>query len=211
MPVRASEYKGKVGTIGDIGCLVFSNKNINTGEGGMLITNNEEMAKARLLRSMDDHYVLSTSSRSRNIYDILELGYNYRMDDIRASIGIVQMKKLSTGFGETYHVHKRYIELFQKLKARRAFAYNMNSFQIIFADVTKIDFWKRDRIRKLHAAGIQQVCIITIHKFSIYSKYKATLPRTEYITDSLITLPCMVLTNDEIDFIVETLNKALNG
>jgi dTDP-4-amino-4,6-dideoxygalactose transaminase len=88
-----SEYKGKkLGTIGDVGCFsFFSNKNISTGEGGMLITNNEEMAKkARLLRS----HGMTTMSFQRasghaTKYDIVELGYNFRMDDIRASIGVV--------------------------------------------------------------------------------------------------------------------------
>jgi dTDP-4-amino-4,6-dideoxygalactose transaminase len=93
-----SEYKGKkLGTIGDVGCFsFFSNKNISTGEGGMLITNNEEMAnKARLLRS----HGMTTMSYQRagghaTSYDIVELGYNFRLDDIRASIAVEQMKKL---------------------------------------------------------------------------------------------------------------------
>ena len=71
-------------------------KNISTGEGGMLITNNEEMAvKAISLRS----HGMTTMSYQRasghaTTYDIIDLGYNFRMDDIRASIGCVQMKKL---------------------------------------------------------------------------------------------------------------------
>src|SRR5690554_6642639 len=93
-----SEYKGKkLGTIGDIGCFsFFSNKNISTGEGGMLITNNEYFSKkAKLLRS----HGMTTMSYQRasghaTSYDIVELGYNYRMDDIRASLGVVQMNKL---------------------------------------------------------------------------------------------------------------------
>ena len=93
-----SEYKGKkLGTIGDCAAFsFFSNKNISTGEGGMFVTNNEEMAKkARLLRS----HGMTTMSYQRasghaTTYDILELGYNYRMDDIRAAIAIEQLKKL---------------------------------------------------------------------------------------------------------------------
>ena len=81
-----SEYKGeKLGTLCDCAAFsFFSNKNISTGEGGMFVTNNEEMAKkARLLRS----HGMTTMSYQRasghaTTYDILELGYNYRMDDI---------------------------------------------------------------------------------------------------------------------------------
>lgn len=216
-----SEYKGKkLGTIGDIGCFsFFSNKNISTGEGGMLITNNEEMAKkARLLRS----HGMTTMSYQRatghaTSYDILELGYNYRMDDIRASIGIVQMKKLSSDLEKRINVRKRYIEQLSKVKGLDVpFADNTEfvSNYILPIVLKNSTSEKRDRIREnLHAAGIQtSVHYPAIHKFSIYSKYKATLPRTEYITDNEITLPMYgSLTNDEIDFIVETLNKALNG
>lgn len=216
-----SEYKGKkLGTIGDIGCFsFFSNKNISTGEGGMLITNNEEMAKkARLLRS----HGMTTMSYQRatghaTSYDISELGYNYRMDDIRASIGIVQMKKLSDDLEKRINVRKRYIEQLSKVKGIDVPFEDNTEFvsnyilPIVLKNSTSE---KRDRIREnLHAAGIQtSVHYPAVHKFSIYSQYKATLPKTEYITDNEITLPMYgSLTNDEIDFIVETLNKALNG
>jgi len=216
-----SEYKGKkLGTIGDIGCFsFFSNKNISTGEGGMLVTNNEEMAKkARLLRS----HGMTTMSYQRatghaTSYDILELGYNYRMDDIRASIGVVQMKKLSDDLKKRINVRKRYIEQLSKVKGIAVpFADNTEfvSNYILPIVLKNSTSEKRDRIREnLHAAGIQtSVHYPAIHKFSIYSQYKATLPKTEYITDNEITLPMYgSLTNDEIDFIVETLNKALNG
>jgi dTDP-4-amino-4,6-dideoxygalactose transaminase len=97
-----SEYKGKkLGTIGDIGCFsFFSNKNISTGEGGMLVTNNSEyFERAKLLRS---HGMTSLSyERAKGhstSYDVVDLGYNYRMDDIRASIGITQLDKLEKEF-----------------------------------------------------------------------------------------------------------------
>ena len=216
-----SEYKGKkLGTIGDIGCFsFFSNKNISTGEGGMLVTNNEEMAKkARLLRS----HGMTTMSYQRatghaTSYDILELGYNYRMDDIRASIGVVQMKKLSDDLEKRINVRKKYIEQLSKVKGIVVpFADNTEfvSNYILPIVLKNSTSEKRDRIREnLHAAGIQtSVHYPAVHKFSIYSQYKATLPKTEYITDNEITLPMYgSLTNDEIDFIVETLNKALNG
>ena len=93
-----SEYEGKkLGTFGTFGCFsFFSNKNISTGEGGMIITNDETLhEKAKLIRS---HGMTSLSfDRAKGHsteYDVIELGYNYRMDDIRASIGIVQLDKL---------------------------------------------------------------------------------------------------------------------
>ena len=76
--------------------LVFSNKNMSTAEGGIMISNNEKYIQdARLLRS----HGMTTMSYDRakghaTSYDIETLGYNYRLDDIRASLGIVQFKKL---------------------------------------------------------------------------------------------------------------------
>lgn len=82
-------YKNKkAGVLGDIGCFSFyATKNIATGEGGILVTNNEEYAeRARMFR----HHGQSQKVR----YQYFDMGYNYRMTDIAAAIGIEQMKKL---------------------------------------------------------------------------------------------------------------------
>ena len=215
-----SEYKGKkLGTIGDCAAFsFFSNKNISTGEGGMFITNNEEMAaKARLLRS----HGMTTMSYQRasghaTTYDIVELGYNFRMDDIRAAIAIEQLKKLPADLERRMEVRKRYVELLSKVKGVvvpfaefTGFASNY-IMPVVLVDSTKD---KRDGIReKIHGAGIQtSVHYPAIHRFSIYKDYKATLPMTEYVTDNEITLPMYAaLTFEQVDFIVETVDKIVN-
>ena len=216
-----SEYKGKkLGTIGDVGCFsFFSNKNISTGEGGMLITNNPEYAKrARLLRS----HGMTTMSYQRasghaTAYDIVDLGYNYRMDDIRASIAVVQMNKLQKDLEKRLVVRKRYVEQLIKVNGIVVpFADNTEfvSNYIMQVVLTNSTAERRDSIReKIHAAGIQtSVHYPAIHKFSIYKDYEAVLPQTEYVTDNEITLPMYAaLTTEQIDFIVDTLDKALNG
>ena len=111
-----SEYhEKKLGTIGDIGCFsFFSNKNISTGEGGMLITNNPELyERVKLLRS---HGMTSLSyERAKGhatSYDVVDLGYNYRMDDIRSSIGIVQLDKLKNDLNKRVKIRESYIKEF---------------------------------------------------------------------------------------------------
>jgi len=193
-----SEYKGqKLGTIGDVGCFsFFSNKNISTGEGGMLITNNEEMAKkARLLRS----HGMTTMSYQRasghaTTYDIVELGYNFRLDDIRASIGVAQMKKLQADLEKRIQVRNEYLKQLSSIDGITIpFADNIEfvSNYIMPIVLKNSTAEKRDKIReKLHAAGIQtSVHYPAIHKFSIYKKYNASLPITEYVSDNEITLP----------------------
>jgi len=214
-----SEYNGnKLGTFGDIGCFsFFSNKNISTGEGGMLITNNKEyFERAKLLRS---HGMTSLSyERSKGhstSYDVIELGYNYRMDDIRASIGIVQLDKLENDLKKRADVRKMYIQELSKI----------DDIIIPFKDYTEFcsnyiypivlknsNFEKRDVIRKkLADAGIQtSVHYPAVHRFLIYKDFYKELPNTDYVSNNLITLPMYSkITDDEILLISKTLIDSL--
>ena len=216
-----SEYKGKkLGTIGDCSAFsFFSNKNISTGEGGMFVTNSKELAtKAKLMRS----HGMTTMSYQRasghaTVYDIVELGYNFRMDDIRASIAIEQLKKLPEDLNKRTEVRKRYVEKLSSIKGVVVPFADCNEFTsnyimpVVLTQGTKED---RDALReKIHAAGIQtSVHYPAIHRFSIYKNFGAVLPQTEYVTDHEITLPMYAaLTMKQVDFICETLDKAVNG
>jgi dTDP-4-amino-4,6-dideoxygalactose transaminase len=214
-----SEYKGKkLGTIGDVGCFsFFSNKNISTGEGGMLITNNEEFAKKAILMRSHGMTTMSYQRASGHAtsYDIVELGYNYRMDDIRASIGVVQMKKLQKDLEKRVQVRKWYLD---KLKTVEGiiipFSENEEfvSNYIMPIVLKESNVEKRDKVRdKLHEVGIQtSVHYPAIHKFSIYKEYNASLPKTEYVTENEITLPMYAsLKQKEVAFIVNSLSEAL--
>lgn len=216
-----SEYKGKkLGTIGDCAAFsFFSNKNISTGEGGMFISNNKEMAdKARLLRS----HGMTTMSYQRagghaTAYDIVELGYNFRLDDIHAAIAIEQLKKLPSDLEQRIAVRKRYIELLSKVEnVVVPFADNteFTSNYIMPIVVTKGTVEDRDAIRnKIHEAGVQtSVHYPAIHRFSIYKDYGAVLPQTEYVTDHEITLPMYAaLSMEDVEYIVNVVDKAING
>jgi len=207
-----SEYKGKkLGTIGDAGCFsFFSNKNISTGEGGMLITNNEDMAKrARLLRS----HGMTTMSYQRakghaTAYDIMEVGYNYRIDDIRASIAIVQLQKLLPDLQKRAEIRQKYVEGLSLIKGIVVpFADNTEFVSNYIMPVVLVNSIKehRDIVREqLHMAGIQtSIHYPAIHKFSAYKDYGAQLPITEYVTDNEFTLPMFAsLRDDEIRYII---------
>ena len=216
-----SEYKGKkLGTIGDVATFsFFSNKNISTGEGGMLITNNEKIAsKARLLRS----HGMTTMSYQRakghaTAYDIIDLGYNFRMDDIRASIGCVQMRKLQADLEKRVRVRSKYIEELSKIGGLIVpFADNTEFVSNYIMPVVLVNSTKdkRDKIRnRIHASGIQTSNHYpAIHKFSIYKDYGAVLPQTEYVADNEITLPMYAdLTDEQIEFVTHTVDVAING
>ncbi|KAA3617047.1 MAG: DegT/DnrJ/EryC1/StrS family aminotransferase [Calditrichaeota bacterium] len=216
-----SEYKGnKLGTIGDIGCFsFFSNKNISTGEGGMLITNNEDFFnRAKLLRS---HGMTSLSyERAKGhstSYDVVDLGFNYRMDDIRASIGISQLKKIRSDLEKREALRKLYIEELADLEGIEIPFKNHSDFtsNYIFPIVLKNStFEKRDSIRdQLKEKGIQtSVHYPAVHHFSIYKDDACSLPKTDYITDNEITLPMYgKLLPEEIEYIIKLIKNILSS
>lgn len=212
-----SEYKGaKLGTIGDVGCFsFFSNKNISTGEGGMIVTNNDELAKRiRLLRS----HGMTTMSYQRakghaTAYDIVDLGYNFRMDDIRASIGVVQLKKLQADLEQRILVRRNYVEALSTIKEIEIPFLKNEEFvsnyimPVVLRDSTSK---QRDELRNfLHSKGIQTSNHYPpIHKFSIYKEYSVSLPNTEYVCSNEITLPMYAsLTVEDITYISGTIKS----
>lgn len=214
-----SKYEGKkLGTIGSVGCFsFFSNKNISTGEGGMIITNDDAIyEKAKLLRS---HGMTSLSfDRARGHsteYDVIELGYNYRMDDIRAAIGIVQLEKLPGDLEIRAELRARYEknldgvkEIIIPFKGYKYFTSNY-IFPIVLKNST-VEI--RNRVREhLAAAGIQtSVHYPAVHRFSIYREYASALPNTEYAADNLVTLPMFSkLTPEQVDYICDKLKEAV--
>ncbi|NOR79204.1 MAG: aminotransferase class V-fold PLP-dependent enzyme [Methanophagales archaeon] len=93
-----AKYKYKyVGTIGDIGCLSFhARKGITTGEGGMVVTDDKNLAAK--IRNLSVFGMTSAWDREKSaefiIPEFTELGYNYKMSDITAAVGVAQLKKL---------------------------------------------------------------------------------------------------------------------
>jgi dTDP-4-amino-4,6-dideoxygalactose transaminase len=212
-----SEYQGKkLGTIGDIGCFsFFSNKNISTGEGGMLVTNSPEVyERAKLLRS---HGMTSLSyQRAKGhstTYDVVELGYNYRIDDIHSAIALAQLDKLHSDLEKRVQIRQRYIEKLSQIDEIEIPFLHHQGFvsNYIFPIILKNSNAEgRDSVRqRLQAAGIQtSVHYPAVHRFSIYRRLGGQVEKTEYVTDNEITLPMYAsLTEEQIDYIGDELKK----
>ena len=214
-----SEYQGqKLGTIGDIGCFsFFSNKNISTGEGGMLVTNSPEYyEKGKLLRShgmTNMSYERSKGHSTR--YDVVELGYNYRIDDLHSAIALAQLDKLPEDLQRRAEIRQKYIDRMSAVDgvvipflSSKEFVSNY-IFPVILKDSTSE---RRDDVRvKLEHAGVQtSVHYPAVHRFSIYKQFTPALPKTEYATDNEITLPMYAkLTDDQIDYIANAVMQAV--
>lgn len=216
-----SEYKGKkLGTFGLAGCFsFFSNKNISTGEGGIIVTNSEEVyEKIKLLRS----HGMTTMSYERSTghstsYDVIGLGYNYRFNDILAGIAMAQLDKLMPDIAKRQHVRERYIELLgndDRLIIPFKNYHVFSSLYICPMVLAKGDAAYRDAVRNyLAEKGIQtSMHYPPAHRFSIYKKYPADLPVTEFIADHEFTIPMYgSLTDDEIEYICSTIKEALDS
>jgi dTDP-4-amino-4,6-dideoxygalactose transaminase len=149
-------------------------------------------------------------------YDVIELGYNYRMDDIRASIGLVQLDKLKNDLTRRAELRDYYVKSLSEIKDLIIpfKDYHFFTSNYIFPIVIKnSDSIRRNKVREYLAEnGIQtSVHYPAVHRFSIYTEFASELPKTEYITDNLITLPMFSkLSFENIEFIKLTLEKALN-
>jgi dTDP-4-amino-4,6-dideoxygalactose transaminase len=208
----------KLGTLGDIGCFsFFSNKNISTGEGGIMVMNKREhFEKAKLMRS---HGMTSLSyERAKGhavAYDVVALGYNYRIDDIRASLALVQLERLRADLEKRARIRDRYIERLRGVDEVIVPFAKHKSFvsNYIFPVVLRnADAATRETVREqLHSRGIQtSVHYPPVHRFSTYRNIGVSLPQTEAASDSEISLPMHgSLKMDEIDRVVGALKEAI--
>lgn len=212
-----AQYKFKdgnqqyVGAIGDIGCFsFFGNKNMTTGEGGMVTTNSDELAeKIRLLRS----HGMTTLTYDRHkgharMYDVVSLGYNYRTDEIHSAIGLCQLDKVD-------RLNQKRRELFQ---GYRDVLYNKKGIILPFAD-RKIElstphimpvFVKNnyESIKEnLKQNGVQTSKHYNpVSNFSIYSG--SELSKININVDELMTLPLgPQMGKNDIDFVAHLLGE----
>lgn len=208
------------GTWGDIGCFsFFSNKNLSIGEGGMVTSTNPALAeKLRLLRShgmttltLDRHKGRATS------YDVAESGLNYRMDEIRAAIGLVQLDKLGDGNLR----RKQLTDLYRQQLATDDISVpfqeksdsSISSYHIM--PVLLPEGCDRGRVMStMKDAGIQtSIHYPPIWGFKAYEKELSaeSCPNSAVICARELTLPLYpTMTNEEVVEVCTALRSAIN-
>ncbi len=193
----------KCGAIGTLGCFsFFSNKNLVTGEGGLVFTRNKALAeKVRTMRSHGMKALSWDKHRGHlSSYDIDILGYNYRTTEIQSALGLIQFGKLDRNNRKRKRLVEVYREELRNLPGisipfvDREGNYSYHLFPILVADGKSGDS-RRDRLmEQLKEARVQgSIHYPPVHLFSIYRKgfgyREGMFPRTEEAGRTVLTLP----------------------
>lgn len=212
-----SEGGRQLGTFGLMGAYsFFSNKNLPIGEGGMLVTDDDELvARARLLRS----HGMTTLTWDRHRghasgYDVVEPGFNYRIDEPRATLAIARLARLDADNARRAAAAALYRERLDGLDGITPTApapEGSQSANHLFTAVLDegID---RDALREaLAEAGVQtSMHYPPIHRFSAY-RSEVALPLTEEYARRAVTLPLFPgIGEEQIELVVRSLGDALD-
>lgn len=216
--VGASYHGKKCGTFGDIACFsFFSNKNLSTGEGGMLVTGNQEYyQRVKLLRSHGMTSMTIDRHENKSVsYDVVMPGLNYRMNELNAALGTVQLQKLDSANS----LRRAHVQLYRSLLAQGGVTVPWASdakdtepsyhiFPVLLPEAAD-----RSRVREaLHDAGIQTSVHYPAYRF--FSGYAGQmtrmLPVAEEISRRVLTLPLYPgMTRDMIAAVCQQVHRAL--
>ncbi|MFZ5452017.1 MAG: DegT/DnrJ/EryC1/StrS family aminotransferase [Thermodesulfobacteriota bacterium] len=191
----------KVGARGAIACFsFFSNKNLTTGEGGMVVTNDPDLAeRLRVARSHGMTTLTWDRHRGHSFsYDVVAPGYNYRLDEMRAALGIVQLSRLAAGNARRRHLTTLYRQKLGELPQVQLPFLSADleaSACHLFPLLLSVEVDRRQFMSHLATHGIQtSIHYPPIHTFSYYrqlwpSGYDHQLPHTEDLAAREVTLP----------------------
>jgi perosamine synthetase len=217
-------YKEKpVGSLALLNAFSFHPvKHITTGEGGMITTDNEAFAqRMRIFRS----HGITTDHRQREekgswFYEMVDLGYNYRITDFQCALGISQLKKLHKWIDRRREIARRYDEAFLKNTRVKPLSVQSESFHAYHLYVVRLnlDGSALDRsvvFGKLRENGIGvNVHYVPVHLHPFYQNRFQTspglCPHAEAAYQQIISLPMYpALTNKDQNRVIETLDKIL--
>lgn len=226
--VRAEEIRNplrwKVGTIGDATCFSFyATKNITTGEGGTVTTNDAELAekiRCLSLHGMSRDAWKRYSAEGSWYYEIIEQGYKYNMPDLLAALGLSQLRKVD----KMFRIRRRYAEIYEQelgvlsgiitpkpgLDVRHAWHLYIIRLQTERLKITRTEF-----IQKLEAAGIgTSVHFIPLHLHPFYQKnfnYKyGDFPVAEKVYESAVSLPLYPkMTEEHVCYVASKVEELL--
>jgi dTDP-4-amino-4,6-dideoxygalactose transaminase len=216
---RVDDSGRQVGTVGELGCFsFFSKKQLCVGEGGMVTTADDALdASVRLFRS----HAMTSSTWDRHrghdpAYDVVDIGFNFRMDEPRAALGLSRLARLDEGIVKRRALVRAYrerladiagIELaFDEVAVERGSHF---AFPVLVKDRQT-----RDRFRdELKANGIQTTWYPALHSFTEYQRYAPPggLPNATEVADRHCALPLSTVMDEaDVDTVVEVVRSVLS-
>jgi perosamine synthetase len=207
-----AQYRGRsTGSIGHIGCFsFFSNKVVTTGEGGMCVTSDPELRQKMMI--LRDH---GMSREKRYWHDIV--GYNYRMTNLQAAIGVAQLEQVELFLANRRLMARRYAEELSQvpgiaLPPEMSWAKNIYWLYSIQIDFKKLGVSKEMVMKALAREGIEtRPFFYPLHIQPAYLQYaKGEFPNTELLSAQGISLPTSNdTTHEEIVRVCGSLKKIL--
>lgn len=218
-----SSYKGgRIGSHSDLVCFSFHpRKVITTGDGGMIATGREDFYnRMKLLRQ----HGMSINDRVRHlsdkviIEDHLEIGFNYRMTDIQAAVGIKQLERLDWLIEERTKIAMQYNSAFANIKGIRlphapeGYVTNWQSYSVYL--LTDCAMSRNDLMQAMLDVGIAtRRGVMTSHRETAYKEYcqGLSLPVSEDASDRSIILPLYVpMKQEEVDYVIHYFKRHLS-
>ena len=200
------------GTLGDVGCFsFFSNKNLPVGEGGMVVTDDHDLAsRIRLLRSHGMTSLTWTRHQGHaSDYDVVVQGFNYRLDEIRAAIGLVQLGRLDASNRARREIVARYRQSLDGVRGMVVpfgacdAAASSHHLATLVLPTPEMQAGLRPHLRE---RGIQtSLHYPPIHRFTAYAAAsERPLPVTEDVSGRLVTLPLFShMSEEQVDLVLE--------
>ena len=220
-----AEYKGKqTGTLGTMGCFSFyPTKIITTLEGGMLTTNDDQLAKRAMV--LREHGMSKTAidreSKGAWYYDVVDLGYNYRLNELQALLGISQLRRIGQGIKRRIKAAHYYNEKFRQhgfkgIVAPYEAPNRSHVFHLYVVRVEKESGITRNILfERMTDNGIGlSVHYTPLHLLSFYRKFlnlkSKAFPVAERIYQEILSLPLYpTLTNKDVDLITSKMKNIL--
>ena len=210
---HGAEYKGrKIGSFGHISCFSFyGNKIITTGEGGMCLTNDEELAEK--MKTLRDH---GMDPKKRYWHNVI--GFNYRMTNLQAALGVAQLSKIEEFIEKKRRIARLYAEGLSSIEGitlhpEMPWAKCVYWLYSILINEEKTGITKDKLAEKLQNCGIETRNIFyPLHEMPPYKKYaKLSYPASSAISRKGLSLPSSVkLSEEDITYITQKIKEAIS-
>ena len=220
-----AKYKGKkIGNIGDMTCFSFYvTKNLVTGEGGMITTNNEEWSKKikiRALHGMTSDARMRYANENYKHYQVIAPGFKYNMMDIQASLGIHQLKRLDKNFAIRKEIWNIYNKAFENLpittpSEEKDTVHGRHLYTLLLdLDNLKIsrDEFLGEIVRENIGVGVHFISLHLQPYFKeTFGLKKDDFPNSAFISERTVSIPFSAkLTEKDVQDVINAITKVLN-